>query len=103
LIGQQLFSLNTPLRFSITRAVVEKSEIYHGRRLVCVEWENQIQPEIELNDAWKRQIFVSRTCSFFPTSASLHHPFLDRQCCLYSGTVADFFADELARFTIETK
>jgi hypothetical protein len=45
----QLSSLHNPFSLLITRvvAVVGKSEIYDGRHFV--EWEEQIQPEIELN------------------------------------------------------
>jgi hypothetical protein len=35
----------------ITRIDVKKSVVYGGRRQVFVEWEDQIQPEIKLNDA----------------------------------------------------
>jgi hypothetical protein len=51
LIRQQLSSLHTPFSLLITRvvAVVGKSEIYDGRHFV--EWEEQIQPEMELIDA----------------------------------------------------
>ena len=42
LIRLQLSSLHTPF-VCITQAVVEKSEIYDGRRQVFVEWEDQIQ------------------------------------------------------------
>jgi hypothetical protein len=45
------FLIAHTISLCITRAVVEKSEIYEGRRQVFVEWEDQIQPEIELIDA----------------------------------------------------
>jgi hypothetical protein len=52
-MAPQPSSLRTSFRaLSITRIEIKESVIYTvGRRHGFVEWEDQIQPEIELNDA----------------------------------------------------